>query len=106
MIPEELLLIITHFLPCQLYATGIYWMFVTIHQQIPKITIYTKEVTFQFIFPVFKVFTIIYRWSCITFVTVVLRSRARCRCRWIGWNFPSHILLKRFSLPESFLNTV
>src|SRR3954468_23625443 len=28
------------------------------------------------------------------------------RCRWICWNFTSHLLLKCFSLPESFLNTV
>src|SRR3954467_9327219 len=106
MIPEKLFLIIAHSLPRQLYATCIYWMFVTIHQQIPKITIKTKKVTFQFIFPIFEVFTIKYRRSCITIVTVVLLSRAKCRCRWICWNFTSHLLLKRFSLPESFLNTV
>src|SRR3954464_9875758 len=107
MIPEKLFLIIIHSLPCQLYATCIYWMFVTIHQQIPKITIKTKKVTFQFIFPVFEVFTIKYRRSCVaivTVVTIVLLSRARCRCRFIS--SISHLLLKRFSLPESFLNTV
>src|SRR3954469_23241376 len=104
MILEKLLLIIIHFLPCKFYATSIYWMFVTIHQKIPCISIQTKKVTFQFIFPVFKVFTIKYWWSSITIVTisVVLLSRARCRCVFIT----SHLLLKRFSFPESFLNTV
>src|SRR4051812_11593417 len=44
--------------------------------------------------------------SSITIVTVVLLSRARCRCRWICWNFTSHLLNEAFFLPESFLNTV